>query len=306
MSLNKYDPNTKQLTPIAGGFDVAGIINDIGDLDNLQTTAKSSLVAAVNEVKGSVPSLDSAPTQNSTNAVQSGGVYSAEKALSDTMAANGAHNLLPCVISSHTDRGVTFTVNSDLSITLSGQLTESAEFYKYYALPTPIPAGQYIFSTGQDSRMGMFLVLSGGLWVGVGDVDTNETIVTVGFAIGANADFTTPLTIYPLLKLSSDPSTEYTPYAMTNRELTERMTKKASRIMGVYTKDHIGQFALFCPYDVANKGLPTVVAVDLRYKGDYYQDITIENYKNNGFWVSASDAPQSNDYLGYIGEAICS
>ena len=74
-----------------------------------------------------IPSVDEAPTQNSTNAVQSGGVYSAEKALSDTMAANGAHNLLPLTLeglkavnttgtwngNSYTDSSVTFTVTTN-------------------------------------------------------------------------------------------------------------------------------------------------------------------------------------------------
>ena len=61
--------------------------DDIGTMSNLTTTAKTSLVEAINEVGTALSgkqatlvvgtNLDSAPTENSTNPVTSGGVYTA-------------------------------------------------------------------------------------------------------------------------------------------------------------------------------------------------------------------------------------
>lgn len=59
----------------------------IGTLTSLQTTAKSDLVAAINEIKN-VLTFDSTPTENSTNPVTSGGVYTA---LAGKAAASHTH-----------------------------------------------------------------------------------------------------------------------------------------------------------------------------------------------------------------------
>lgn len=63
----------------------------IGTLTSLQTTAKSDLVAAINEIKN-VLTFDSTPTENSTNPVTSGGIYNALAGKADATATQTALN----------------------------------------------------------------------------------------------------------------------------------------------------------------------------------------------------------------------
>lgn len=68
----------------------------IGTLTDLQTTAKSNLVSAVNELKtalGGVQSsltFDNVPTENSNNPVKSGGIYTALAGKQDTLTIDSA------------------------------------------------------------------------------------------------------------------------------------------------------------------------------------------------------------------------
>lgn len=63
---------------------------NIGTLANLTTTDKSSLVSAINELKQTGGgTIDSTPTSGSTNAVQSGGVYTALQGKVDTVSGKG-------------------------------------------------------------------------------------------------------------------------------------------------------------------------------------------------------------------------
>ena len=68
----------------------------IGTLTNLQTTAKSDLVSAVNELKTALGGVqgtltfDNVPTENSNNPVKSGGIYTALAGKQDTLTIDSA------------------------------------------------------------------------------------------------------------------------------------------------------------------------------------------------------------------------
>lgn len=80
--------------------------DDIGTMSNLTTTAKTSLVEAINEVDAALSgkqatlvvgtNLDSAPAENSTNPMTSGGVYQA---------------LTPSIKTAYVQPGITATLN---------------------------------------------------------------------------------------------------------------------------------------------------------------------------------------------------
>ena len=153
--------------------------------------------------------FDNTPTENSNNPVKSGGVYSADKAISDTMAANGAHNLADI---------------PDTTIASGGYIVAAAPIY--------LSAGSYVltFDFNGTSGASQFII-----WDANSIELVNETFTV---ANGANElsftlardgvlmwYYTNGIGDYSkfMIRLATDPSTAYTPYAMTNRELTERV-----------------------------------------------------------------------------------
>lgn len=161
----------------------------------------------------------------------------------------GAKNLLPNNANTQTINGVTFTVNSDGSVTASG--TASADAILFVAGTDWSYANsvknllqknkRYILSSGNtDDTANYYLSISIKNSSGT-DVLTPQTIS--GASGSMSAIFTVPNTdnlgyigyIYiksgttvnrtfkPMLRLASDPDDTYTPYAMTNKELTDEM-----------------------------------------------------------------------------------
>ena len=142
-------------------------------------------------------------------------------------AITGVHNFIPTTAVSQVNNGITYTVNSDGSITANG--TATADSYLTISSNAKIPKGTYILTGGKSANVFMYL--------------TDVTNITydyrydrgTGIQFTANADVTTSLalcvksgqtlsnmTIYPLVRLATDTDDTYVPYAMTNRELTEK------------------------------------------------------------------------------------
>ena len=152
------------------------------------------------------------------------------EALSDTMAANGAHNLLPNNASSQTVDGVQYTVNSDGSITATGTATDSAvNVISVFSLPV----GTYkINGCGEINNLHCTLRNNAddSFIANLTDDDYLLTVSSSSFVYKIQVQTINGTivnkTIYPQIRLATDPSTAYTPYAMTNRELTERVVVK--------------------------------------------------------------------------------
>lgn len=160
----------------------------------------------------------------------------------ETRAELGAHNLLPNDITTQTISGVTFTKNADGSVSLSGTASEDI----YYNLNDTVgntnngwvelEVGKtYIFSGGDNEdaygkpTLSLYLSRVNGTntWINSYESVSNRTIsitsntkIVATIYIKSDTD-TSGYTFKPMIRLASDPSTEYTPYAMTNRELTE-------------------------------------------------------------------------------------
>jgi hypothetical protein len=157
----------------------------------------------------------------------------------------GAKNLLPLTLSgikalnssrtwngnSCTHNGITFTVNVDykgnvISITESGTATEFAFlrlanvsfFNGAYILNKGISDYKFIYI--QNETTNILLIKSSGNDAYINLIPSNDVINCI---VGVVKGQTGEETFYPMLRLASDPDDTYVPYAMTNREITEKV-----------------------------------------------------------------------------------
>ena len=183
--------------------------------------------------------FDNTPTANSNNPVKSGGIKTeldAKMSYADN-GVLGAKNLLPLFISGSTTlQGITYTVNSDGSITLNGTSTGETQIYllnnKRLFRDGILPTGKDYIISGKINASGVTTSINcvvGSEVLAVTVEESQEKVFNVpSNASGGNVFVTIPngktldnATIYPMLRLASDPDSTYAPYAMTNRELTE-------------------------------------------------------------------------------------
>ena len=129
-----------------------------------------------------------------------------------------------------TTNGVTYTDNGDGSITMSGNSSSEGSGFNY-AFDLKLKKGSYIFSGCPSSggwqiyRQVLFIDDNyyGDYGDGVEFSISSDMNATVFIQVWPNVNIPNPVTFYPMLRDSriSDPT--YTPYAMTNQELTAKM-----------------------------------------------------------------------------------
>lgn len=152
----------------------------------------------------------------------------------DAINENGCCNILPNNAKSQTLAEGTITVNSDGSIRINISTTNGVAYdiTDYFT----VPSGDYIFSKGMSQIQSQIWLqfFNGSTFVKdvklemdaskpiVIDYDGYTQIKCVGY-IPSNTTIDT--TIYPMLYDARLNPTGYVPYAMTNRELTERVTQ---------------------------------------------------------------------------------
>jgi hypothetical protein len=147
----------------------------------------------------------------------------------EVMGQNGAKNLLPNNATSQVKNGVTFTVNDDGSITVSGTASATA----IVELNTEIgldSTKEYILSGcpsgGSENgyRLDAYEHTAGvggiGNEYGNGIFVRNKSSIVVRIRVGNGTAITTPITFKPMLRLASDTDSTYQPYAETNQQLT--------------------------------------------------------------------------------------
>lgn len=217
---DKADKVTGATSGDFAGLDANGNLTDSGKKASDYATA-----ASVTAIEGKIPSSASSSNKMAT-ASDITGVYS-------VMGENGAKNYLNVTITTATVNGVTWTVNSDKSISTSG--TADASTYVDITGNFILPAGSYILSgcaeqsTALDMRLRLTKVsdYSAIAWDdGEGAQFTlgedTKVVVRIRFEDGVD---TTGRTFYPMIRLASDTDNTYQPYAMTNRELTDSVQK---------------------------------------------------------------------------------
>lgn len=236
-NIEASDNLTDQLDSKANSSDFATVATSgsYADLSNKPTLGTAAAKNSTNAV-----------TQSSTDLVESGAVYSevntVKQALMNeavTRSKVGAHNLLPISLTTQTEDGVTFTVNSGVISTIGSsssgmwlillRITSASDYARI------LTAGQKYILSGCPSGGGepYRLVL-----------DSNGT--TIAADAGSDVEFTAPtfdtnFTLYlrvapstnmngktfkPMIRFATDPNTEFEPYVMTNRELTQNSPSK--------------------------------------------------------------------------------
>lgn len=151
----------------------------------------------------------------------------------------GAKNLLPNNAISQTRNGVTFTVNADGSITANGTATEQINFsitganYTYNLQEDAIISGSKDGGTATtyevifwDDTAQIAYRSREGVDALIPTANVYGHRVSASFMVRSGAVLDN-VTVYPMLRLASDPDDTYVPYAMTNKELTESVTSKA-------------------------------------------------------------------------------
>jgi hypothetical protein len=152
----------------------------------------------------------------------------------------GAKNLnsFPYYDKSKTIDGVTFTVNNDGSVTLNGTTTSTDIGFRLHSnqIGTDnqmmLNVGKYILS-GTPSGLGWnaYLAISvdGSNWItDNGDsksftVNNDDTVISFLIKIAKNNYTFDNVTFYPMIRLASDQDNTWTPYAMSNKVLTDNI-----------------------------------------------------------------------------------
>ena len=146
----------------------------------------------------------------------------------------GAKNLLKNTYPSQTVSGVTITHNSDDSLSFSGTATAQIVVIIKRLIGTLTAGQKYILSgikggsnstyfmtynDGSNNPYYINLYDGDGEFIAVDESTYTQTYVGLYIRSGQNM---TGITIKPMIRLASDPDDTYQPYAMTNRELTEK------------------------------------------------------------------------------------
>lgn len=187
----------------------------------------------------------------------------------------GAKNLIPFPYNVNlpiTDSGITFTLNSDHSITANGTCTEGS----YPTLNDIISAeklnslitqhGKIVLSgcpqNGGNNTYQIFVRSSSKDYIFQrgDDVILDTADMVKGVCIQIRSGYTANNLVFkPMLRLASDPDSTYQPYAMTNRELTEMMAVQESEVGSIASGASVGS-------DVGNHLVKTgkIVTLDIR------------------------------------------
>ena len=187
----------------------------------------------------------------------------------------GAKNLIPYPYgqNSRTDNGVTYTVNTDGSVTVNGTATANSTFVLQYRI-TPsaikLEVGRTYRLTGGKSNQ---------LSIGV-STEKNGSASYYGYDRGNGLEFmpqtgdtsfgaliqvtngstVNNVTVYPMIRLASDPDDTYQPYAMTNRELTENLFYKNKELKSSDNLDDITKTGLYYIYDSVPTNSPESIS----------------------------------------------
>ena len=183
-------------------------------------------------------------------------ISSQKQALADeveTRATLGAHNLMPYDLATikklnttgtwnnnvYTLGNLTFTVNSDLSITVNGT-NGSSDVYLYLTNPNNYVArdwgGKKLSGAtgGSNTTYRMYITASNNGTSWAADISQYDDEIIIGsypyygsarIMISANAVLSN-VVFKPMIRLASDSDSTYQPYAMTNKELTDYVTPK--------------------------------------------------------------------------------
>lgn len=163
----------------------------------------------------------------------------------------GVRNLLPNNATNSTINGITYTVNSDGTVIADGTATADA----YLAWDTGL-------SINTEMNEISAAIAKGYKISGCPDASASKYFVGLSSANRAyivikNGTKVTNKKFYPMIRLASDPDDTYAPYAMTNRELTE----KVETLKSVRTWDSTTGIVLFKYGNIVTVNFDAMTAV---------------------------------------------
>lgn len=206
---------------------------------DLATTSVNGLMSKDDKKKLDGIAVDDSISTTSTNLVQNKavglkfqGVDSVLNSTADEIAAivnvYGSKNLVDTsLIPNSTGGGVTRKNNGDGSITYSGTSTLTTTTYLPLMAKQSLGAGTYIFTSNPTTTASYTYQIykNGSYWKGI---TVNQAIeiteagkYSIGIALNSNATINN--TFKPMLRYAAIKDDTYVPYAMTNRELTEKV-----------------------------------------------------------------------------------
>ena len=161
-------------------------------------------------------------------------IDSVKQALSTTNNVLGAKNLLPNNAVSQTVSGATYTVNSDGTITVSGTASGTNSYINLVE-NLSLPNGEYVLSCeGADGHVYAYALIGDTRYntlEGSVNFTINNQVITRVRVVAVNGYPTSPMTLKVMIRPASIQDATYVPYAMTNRELTKKVTPISSDIL---------------------------------------------------------------------------
>lgn len=158
----------------------------------------------------------------------------------------GAKNLLgQPYYGAGTSGGLTFSVDSGGVLTINGTATSNAEYvFKANAQNWCLPSGKYKvsgISGGSANTYYMSVTVSGAntkiIYNGETEIEVTSTD-SIRIAVGVKSGQTVnDLQIFPMVRIASDTDTTFRPYAMTNKELTDRANTTHGNYYGTCTTE---------------------------------------------------------------------
>ena len=271
-----------------GGGTWGSITGTLSEQTDLQTAL---------DAKQNTLTFDNVPTENSTNPVKSGGVYSAVDDVYGVMGQNGAKNKAKRTGATATSNGVTFTVGTNEIVTATWSSTPTGtashafsstgnvyvtggKTYKVSGCPSSgaWESGNYKYCLQVTNTTDNTVVAtdtgSGATFTAVSGKSYSLTLY-----VGTNAGASGSLSFSPMVYDSADTDPTYQPYAMTNRELTEYMPKSiyVSAVNGMtggsnaFNTNFIplkGEYVFICTAQTRTDGKMVVKANDVEIIAD--------------------------------------
>lgn len=216
----------------------------IGTEDNSELGADvSTQISTLNQIAESKADADDVDSEIQTLTNNLDAEVSARAKL-------GAHNLFDSksLALGTQSGGINYTVNDDYSLSIIGGTTGTYSFvpfgsYRDKGISIPYkPNTKYVFSIGEEKHQTNLM-----LRAYIKETAASEWAFIANEADVDKVEFTTPATIYdmmirpevlpsraistttlyPTVCLATDASTDFEPYTMTNRELTDRVVKSS-------------------------------------------------------------------------------
>ena len=241
----------------------------------------------------------------------------------------GAKNLLPYPYRDTTkvDSGITYTVNSDGTVSMSGTASALSQFY-FNLQNLYLPKGVYTVTGCPSYANGKYVIWvrtddnsiycidngHGGNFI-VTDPSNPITVSIVTYDI-ASIPAAEPVTIKPMIRIAEDTDSTYTPFAKTNKELTDDVSALNSNssiesgtnkiLYASVTKGDAGlgvhyYFIVPLPFNPIAKGSTITMTLASIISNPAVvmppENLTVDLYPNGFIVYTASDL---SAYVGYL------